>query len=64
MIIGVFELLADARSQVAAIDGYILALKDYWNAESDLEMALLGKPSISAMSTGTVSAETGGGGGH
>ncbi len=61
MIIGVFELLADARSQVAAVDGYIQALRDYWNAKSDLEMAMLGKPSISAMSAGMVSADAGNG---
>jgi outer membrane protein TolC len=43
MLIGVFELLADAREQVASVNGYIDALKDYWIAETDLQTALGGK---------------------
>lgn len=43
MLIGVFELLADAREQVASVNGYIEALKDYWIAETDLQTALGGK---------------------
>ncbi|TAJ20427.1 MAG: TolC family protein [Rugosibacter sp.] len=43
MLIGVFELLADAREQVASVNGYIDALKDYWIAETDLQAALGGK---------------------
>ena len=49
MIIGVFELLADARAQIGAVDGYIQALKDFWIAKADLDMAMIGKPSLSAM---------------
>ena len=48
MIIGVFELLADARSQIASVNSYIEALRDFWIAQADLEMALIGKPSMSA----------------
>lgn len=43
MLISVFELLADAREQVGAVNGYIEALKDYWLAEADLQAALGGK---------------------
>ena len=43
MLISVFELLADAREQVASVDGYIEALKEYWVAETDLQSALGGK---------------------
>ena len=43
MLISVFELLADAREQVASVNGYIDALKDYWIAETDLQAALGGK---------------------
>ncbi len=43
MLIGVFELLADARDQVASVNAYIEALKDYWIAETDLQAALGGK---------------------
>lgn len=50
MLIGVFELLADARSQVASINASIEALRDFWVAQADLDMALIGKPSMSAAS--------------
>ena len=48
MLIGVFELLADARSQIASVNGAIEALRDFWIAQADLDMALLGKPSMNA----------------
>jgi outer membrane protein TolC len=40
MLIGVFELLADAREQVAAVTASIEALRDFWVADADLELAL------------------------
>ncbi|MFM0142491.1 TolC family protein [Paraburkholderia sp. RL18-085-BIA-A] len=43
MLASVFELLADSRDQVGAVNGYIDALKDYWLAESDLQQALGGR---------------------
>ncbi|MSQ51655.1 MAG: TolC family protein [Betaproteobacteria bacterium] len=46
MLIGVFDLLADARSQVLGVNSYIEALRDFWLAQADLDMALLGKPSL------------------
>jgi outer membrane protein TolC len=42
MLMSVFELLADAREQVAAVNGYIESLREFWLAESDLQMALTG----------------------
>ncbi len=48
MLIGVFELLADARAQIASVNQSILALRDFWVAQADLEMALIGKPNLSA----------------
>jgi len=48
MLIGVFELLADARSQIASVHGAIDALRDFWLAQADLDMALVGKPSLTA----------------
>jgi outer membrane protein TolC len=48
MLIGVFDLLADARSQISAVNSYIDALRDFWIAQSDLDMALIGKPTLSA----------------
>jgi len=46
MLIGVFELLADARAQIAAVNGYIEALREFWIAQADLELALIGRPSL------------------
>jgi len=48
MLIGVFELLADARAQIASVNAAIEARRDFWLAQADLEMALVGKPSLAA----------------
>jgi outer membrane protein TolC len=42
MLISVFELLADAREQIAGVNAYIETLRDFWIAESDLRLALSG----------------------
>ena len=42
MLISVFELLADARQQVASVNAYIEALRDYWIAEATLQTAMTG----------------------
>jgi outer membrane protein TolC len=42
MLISVFELLADAREQVAAVNASIDAQRDYWIADSALQSALTG----------------------
>ncbi|MGH6647912.1 TolC family protein [Aquabacterium sp.] len=44
MFISVFDLLADARAQITAVNGHIEALRDFWLAQSDLQMAQIGKP--------------------
>lgn len=44
MLISIFELLADAREQVAAVNAYIEALRDFWLSESDLQAAFNGPP--------------------
>lgn len=44
MLMSVFELLADAREQAAAVNGYIGALKDFWLAQSQLEAVTGVKP--------------------
>ena len=51
MIIGVFELLADARAQISSVNGYIDALRDFWLAKTDLDMAMIGKPNITSANT-------------
>jgi outer membrane protein TolC len=43
MLASVFELLADSRDQVGAVNSYIDALKEYWLAETDLQQALGGR---------------------
>ena len=59
MFISVFELLADARAQISAVNAAIEAQRDFWVARADLDMALIGKPSLTsaaaapAMSGGT-----------
>ena len=42
MLASVFELLADAREQVAAVSASIDALRDFWIADADLQNALNG----------------------
>jgi outer membrane protein TolC len=44
MLIGPFDLMADARAQVQSVNSYITALRDFWVADSNLEMALVGEP--------------------
>ncbi len=51
MLIGVFELLADARSQITGVSQYLDALRDFWVADAELEMAMLGPL---ALASGTV----------
>ena len=43
MLIGVFELLADARAQVRAVQADIAATRDFWVSLAELQMALGGK---------------------
>ena len=56
MLIGVFELLADARSQITSVNGYIEALRDFWLAQADLDMALIGSPSMTITPAASMSA--------
>jgi outer membrane protein TolC len=64
MLIGVFELLADARSQIAGVNGYIEALRDFWLAESDLDMALITKVEMTGGTAPATSAGAAPAGGH
>ncbi len=43
MLVSVFTLLADARSQVLSVNASIEALRDFWMAESALQMAQTGQ---------------------
>jgi outer membrane protein TolC len=54
MLIGVFELLADAREHIAGVNGYIEASRDFWIAEADLQFALTGTSSEGRAAARTV----------
>ncbi|WP_374564697.1 TolC family protein [Ideonella sp.] len=43
MLSSVFDLLADARDQIAGVTGAVQALRDYWVAETRLQTALAGR---------------------
>lgn len=62
MLIGVFELLADARSQIGSVNASIEALRDFWLAQADLDMALIGRASLSLPSAAAAPAAEAGGG--
>ncbi len=44
MLIGVFDLLADAREQIGSVIQSIEAQRDFWLADAALQAALLGHP--------------------
>jgi outer membrane protein TolC len=64
MLIGVFELLADARLQIASVNSYIESLRDFWIAQADLEMAMIGKPSLAVAAGASTAAPDALGAGH
>jgi outer membrane protein TolC len=66
MLIGVFELLADARDQVASVAQALNTQRDFWLADAALQAALIGRPAAAGISMQAPPAATGGGstGGH
>lgn len=63
MLIGVFELLADQRDQVAAVVSAINAQQQFWLADAGLASTLIGRPTAmgaTPVSTSTSSAAEGG----
>jgi len=65
MLIGVFELLADARAQIATVNAAISAQRDFWLANADLDMAMVGKPNLTSFTaTGGAAGAWQAGGGH
>ncbi len=59
MFISVFELLADARVQIGTVKAAIEAQRDFWLAQADLDMALIGKPSLAQASPAATAAAAG-----
>ena len=43
-LISLFDLLADAGSQITSVDAGIQSVRDFWTAKSQLDAALLGEP--------------------
>lgn len=64
MLIGVFELLADARAQISGVATYIDTLRDFWLAQADLDMALIGPANLSASIAPRAAAPEAAGAGH
>jgi outer membrane protein TolC len=65
MLMSVFELLADSREQVAAVNSYIEAAREFWLAESDLQMALTARSPGATQTTRTAApSAAASGGGH
>jgi outer membrane protein TolC len=42
MLVSVFELLTDARAQIASINAAIEAQRDFWIADAELNFAMYG----------------------
>jgi outer membrane protein TolC len=65
MLISIFDLLADAREQVTSVNAYIQALKDFWLAESSLQLSLNGSGAAAVpMSAGAGMPAASAGAGH
>ncbi len=66
MLIGVFELLADARDQVSGVIAAIEAQREFWLADAALASTLIGRPQMGAGAESPPAAATtaGGDAGH
>ena len=64
MLIGVFELLADQRDQVATVMAAINAQQQFWLADASLSSTVIGKPIALGSTPISTSTSTESGGGH
>ena len=64
MLIGVFELLADARAQIGAVSAAIEAQRDFFLAEAELDQALIGPVGASAVPSSSAAPAEASAGGH
>ena len=55
MLIGVFELLADNRSQISSVIAAINAYQQFWLADAALAASLIGKPTALMMAAPSAS---------
>jgi outer membrane protein TolC len=59
MLIGVFELLADHRAQVASVMAAISAQQQFWLADAALQASIVGKPVSMTVNAATAQAQAG-----
>jgi outer membrane protein TolC len=52
MLMSVFELLADARTQIGGVNAAIVAQRDFWIAETDLQAAINGSGGTATLPPG------------
>jgi outer membrane protein TolC len=64
MLIGVFELLADTRDQIATVMSAINALQQFWLSDAGLASTLVGQPLAGSATPVSTSAARGGDAGH
>ncbi|MBG6073809.1 MULTISPECIES: TolC family protein [unclassified Polaromonas] len=64
MLIGVFELLADNRDQIASITAALNAYQQFWLADAALAASMTGKPTASAMAAPMAGGSGGNAAGH
>jgi outer membrane protein TolC len=64
MLIGVFELLADTRDQIATVNASLNALQQYWLAEAGLASSVIGRPITTTASSVPAGAAAAGDAGH
>ncbi len=55
MLASVFELLADARAQIASVNAAIDAQRDFWIADSDLQFVIHGGSAVAALPVANLS---------
>jgi outer membrane protein TolC len=63
MLISVFELLADAREQIASVNAAIETLRDFWIADAELQRAQGGRSGMSETLGSSATVPTSGGSG-
>ena len=59
MIIGVFELLADARDQINTVMAAINAEQQFWLADAALQASLIGRPTNAPLSAASPASSRG-----
>ncbi|MEK8024563.1 TolC family protein [Pseudaquabacterium rugosum] len=64
MLIGVFELMADARDQVGTVMAAIDAEQQFWLADAALQASVIGRPTSASLAATAAAPSSGGGAGH